>query len=107
MPLYNEETEEVRVVTTKFDRAYRVTVNYPNKGIPSIRYDLERIERKNGNDRSLGTIGHFEERLVPDNKNTTFNLINEEGEVLGQATYEQVQLFLYSLFFHLAPKEKV
>ena len=104
MPLYNEKTSEVTITTTEFDRAYRITVNYPNKGIPSIRYDLERVERKNGNDKSLGVTGHFEEKLLPGNKNTTFNLINEAGDVLGTATYEQVQLMLYSLFFHLAPE---
>jgi hypothetical protein len=45
MPLYNEDTTEVTVTTTRFDRAYKVTVNYPNQGVPTIRYDLERIER--------------------------------------------------------------
>ena len=104
MPLYNEETTEVTVTTTRFDRAYKVTVNYPNQGVPTIRYDLERIERTNGDDKSLGVVGHFEESLMPANKETTFNLINEAGDVLGTATYEQVQLMLYSLFFHLAPE---
>ena len=104
MPLYNEDTTEVTITTTRFDRAYKVTVNYPNQGVPTIRYDLERIERKKGEDKSLGVVGHLTEELLPENKDTVFNLINEDGKVVGKATYEQVGLMLYSLFFHIAPE---
>ena len=106
MPLYKEETKEVTTVTTTFERAYKITVNYPNKGTPSIRFDLEKIERKDDKDRSIGITGYFEESLNPDNKDTTFNLIDEQGNVIGSFTYEGVQAVLYGLFFHLAAKRE-
>ena len=103
MPLYNEQTTEQTIRITEFDRAYKVTVNYPNAGTPSIRFDLERIERRNGVDRSKGIVGNFEETLNPDNQDTVFDVIDQEGNVVGSAKYEDVQALLYSLFFHLAP----
>jgi hypothetical protein len=55
-------------------------------------------------DKSLGVVGHLTEELLPENKDTVFNLITEDGKVVGKATYEQVGLMLYSLFFHIAPE---
>jgi hypothetical protein len=102
--LYNEKTTEKTIRTTTFDRAYRVVIEHPNKGAPSIRYEEERIERKDGKDRSLGRLGYVEETLTSANVQEKFNVINAEGEVLAEASFQQVQALLYSLYFHLANK---
>jgi hypothetical protein len=104
MPLYNEKTTEETTVTTIFDRAYQVVIEYPNKGIPSIRFEEERIERKNGVDKSLGRLGYVEEKVTQSNITEEFNVIDVEGNILGTSTYQQVQALLYSLYFHIATK---
>lgn len=105
MPLYNEQTTTETITTTTFDRAYRITVNYPNKAIPSITFDEEKIERKGGRDTSLGRIGEVSEQFTEDNALTSFNLLDSEtGEVTGTATYNDVFQLLYGLYFHLATK---
>jgi hypothetical protein len=104
MPLYQEELIEKTIQEQRFTRSYMVTVANPLNGTPSIRYDEERISRKNGIDVRLGYVGNVTEFLTPANLDDTFDLILPGGEVVGEATYGQVQLFLYSLYFHLAAK---
>lgn len=103
MPLYNENRKTVTKEIVTFDRAYRVTFDYPNKKTPSVRFDEETIERTDGNDRSLGVKGFLNKQFTPNNAATEFNLLdNTTGEVTGTATYQDVFNILYSLYFHLA-----
>lgn len=103
MPLYNEQTTEITKTVTTFDRAYQVSVSYPNNGTPSIRFDEEKIKREGGVDTTMGRIGFLKKDLNPDNKDTVFNLMDTEtGEVTGTATYDDLRVMLFSLYFHLA-----
>ena len=103
MPLYNEQTTTETITTTLFDRAYRVTVDYPNKATPSVRFDEERIKRVGAQDVSLGRIGAVTEQFTADNAATEFNVIDPNtGDVVGTATYNDVFQLLYGLYFHLA-----
>jgi hypothetical protein len=108
MSLYNETTVTKTTEITAFDRAYRIEVLNPNAGPKAIRYDEETIERVTQDgvtkDTSKGPIGHLTKQFTPENANTPFNLLNPvTGEALGStATYADLQVLLYSLYFHLA-----
>lgn len=107
MPLYNETSTTETVKTTTYDRAYRTTVHNPNNGTPKIVYEEERIKRLNDNaetDKSVGVVGKLEKELTLANSSTSFPLLNPaDGTSLGAtATYADVQVLLYSLYFYLA-----
>ncbi len=107
MSLYNEQTNTETITTTTFDRSYRVVVENPNNGIPTIRYEEETIKRVTGeDDKSLGAIGSVSESLTTANASESFQLKNPiTGDNLGStSTYGDLQVLLYSLYFHLADK---
>lgn len=105
MPLYNESRETVTKEIVTFDRAYRVTINYPNKGTPSIKFEEEKIRRVDGQDSSMGRLGSLEEVLTEENIDEEYDLISPvDGSKIGTAKYGDVQALLYSLYFYLATK---
>lgn len=108
MSLYKEQTETDTIVTKTFQRSYKATVYNPNKGTPSIRYNEEKVTRVTEDsvttDTTEGLPDFLEKELTVANSGTTFNLLNPtDGSSLGTtATFADVQVLLYSLYFHLA-----
>lgn len=105
MSLYNQQ--EVNETTTYilYDRASFVAVDNPLDGHPKIRYIEERVRREEGKpDVSIGRVGSVEKVLTPENVAEQFDLRHPAtGQPLGaKATFGEVQLLLYSLYFHLA-----
>jgi hypothetical protein len=104
MSLYNEQTTvETRTITT-FDRAKLITVDNPNGMPPHITFVEERIQREDGvPDVSLGQVGTLSKEMTAENATTQFDLLNPAtGQVIGTAQYQDLQVLLYSLYFHLA-----
>lgn len=105
MSLYNEETSVETITTTTFDRSYKITVQNPHNGTPSIEFEEETIKRTNDGstiqDMSLGRISSLKESFTG---SMTFDLLNPlTGDPLGTtATDADLQVLLYSLYFHLA-----
>lgn len=108
MSLYQEQDEVVNRTIKTFVRSYLVTVDSPNNLDPQITYLEEKIQRETGQqDISLGPVNEdnpLTETLTTGNAGTSFDLLNPvDGTSLGStATYADLQVMLYSLFFHLA-----
>lgn len=104
MSLYNESTETVSRTVTRFTRSNLITIDNPNGLPPQITFVEERIEREAGRpDRSLGNVGSLSKALTPENGLTEFTLLNPlTGDAIGTARYQDLQVMLHSLYFHLA-----
>jgi hypothetical protein len=102
--LYQEEVIEKIIQERRHTRAYSIIVSNPLGGVPSIQYYEERIVTTDGVPKSDGFTGILSEPLTPESFNEVFNVLNEDGEVVGIASYGEVQALLYSLYFHLAAK---
>lgn len=98
--LYKEETVAV------YTRASDIMINnpLPSSGLPpQIRFNEERaVISPDGGLRSLGGFhGVCGMELTHDNGNNKFPLLNPEtGEVIGESSYLDVQVLLYSLYKH-------
>jgi hypothetical protein len=109
MSLYDEQTTEETIKTTKYTRANSVNVYNPLHFPPTIEYQEERVCRLNDDpntDKSEGRIGYVSETLTPENAVEAFALKNPvTGEDLGTTgTYTDLQVLIYSLYFHLVTK---
>jgi len=105
MSLYNEQTTTTTQTYTTFDRARTITIDNPNGLPPQITFVEERIRREDGKDDvNLGQVGKLSKQFLPENALTSFPLKNPlDGSLLGvSATYQDLQVMLYSLYFHLA-----
>ena len=112
MSLYNEQTTEKTVKVTTYDRSDQVTIYNPLNGIPSIHYKEEevRVSQIDDGPTEVASSGRKQgilaEELTPDNLTETFDLRNPvTGELLGTtATYQDLQVAVFSLYYHLATK---
>lgn len=108
MALYKETTTTESISTKTYQRSYKATVYNPLNKTPSIRYDEETVTEVTEDGAteitSDGISQFLEEQLTTDNASTSFNLLNPlDGSSLGTtSTYADVQVLLYSLYFHLA-----
>lgn len=104
--LYNERTSRV------YTRASTIVVNnpMPHDGLPP---DIRFYEQDVLVDPDGTMLPVITERMDPNGgvgvtlhtemKDTPFNLIHPEtGEVVGTAKYQDLELMLYSLYFHAA-----
>ena len=100
--LYKEETVAV------YTRASDIIINNPlsSSGLsPAIRFNEERaVVGPDGVPVSMsGLVGVCGMDLTPDNGNNTFPLRNPEtDEVIGESSYLDVYVLLYSLYAHAA-----
>lgn len=100
--LYKEETVEV------YTRASDIMITnpLPSAGLPpQIRFNEERaVKQPDGELVSLGGFsGVCQLALTPDTASTSFDLLHPEtNAVLGSATYQDLQVMLYSLYIHAA-----
>lgn len=105
MPLYKEQTTTETIETKTYVRSYKVEIENPLGGLPSIVYQEEKVLRRDDGDFSQGRISDIKETLSDSNQEEVFDLIDpESGEVVGQGTYNQLRVLVYSLYFHLATK---
>ena len=104
MPLYNEETLVDNVSKTKYERSYQAVLNNFVGEVPEIQFKTAWVLRDNntGSEEQLDYKRTLTSEYDPAE---VFNVIDQDGNVLDQATYGQVFALMYSLFFHVANKE--
>jgi hypothetical protein len=99
--LYKEQNTKVYV------RVSDIMINNPheNSGLaPSIRFNEEyAVLDPNGEVHPQGYSGHCIKEMAREDAATEFNLLDPNtGTVLGKATFGELQLMLFSLYFHVA-----
>ena len=98
--LYKEETVAV------YTRASDIMINnpLPSSGLsPQIRFNEERaVKDPDGTLRQIGgMIGQCGLEMTAENATTPFPLMHPELNVqIGEATYQDLQVLLYSLYIH-------
>ena len=102
--LYNEKSVKGMIDKTRYERAHRLELHNPLGRLPQVIFRTSWVERDNvtGEERQLDMLRTLSETYDP---NELFDIIDEEGQVVGQADYRTVFGLLYSLFFHVAAKE--
>jgi hypothetical protein len=92
-----------------FVRANQIIVNnpLPGNGVPSIQFQerLVAVDSETGVQKEIESAGFCSEALTAENIGETFELIHpESGTVIGQSSYQELQVLLYSAYFHVAEK---
>lgn len=97
---YSEKT------VTSYTRAETISIRNLLNNPPMIQFNEEEvIVTPEGTEHPTGFAGvHVNEVLYDTNIGEEFNLIDENGDVSGTATYGQFQQMLYSLYLHVAAK---
>lgn len=95
--------QESNVTGTVYTRAFKIVIDNALGQNPSIHYQQEQVANLDGGEHFQKLVGSVSVTLTPDNAQTVFPLIHPiTGDLLGEATYEQFQLILYSLYLHTA-----
>ena len=104
MPKYNERRITDRTVYTEYEYAHRVELNNPLGGVPQVLFHTSWVEvdTKTGEETQKDFHRTLQETYAG---NETFDVVDTEGNVLGQTDYNTLLASLYSLFFHVAAKE--
>lgn len=107
MPKYRAENQTLET----YVRASRVIIENPLPHIanPHIHYTeaLVSVDAA-GNERIMDTVGAVVESFKPENQDTVFDLIHPvTGDVIGQSSYTDLQVLIYSLYFYLANERDV
>lgn len=103
MPLYNEQNITDSVSKTKYERSYQAILNNFMGQTPTVDFKTALVVRDN-NTGSEEQLEYLRTLTSEYNPNEVFDVIDQDGNVLGQSTYEQVFGLMYSLFFHVANK---
>jgi len=104
MPLYNEESITDTIDKTRYERAHRVEIHNPLNGMPSLVMHTSWVEQDNvsGEEKQKEYFRVLKDSYVP---NEAFDVLDTDGNVVGQADYQTLMGMMYGLFFHLAAKE--
>lgn len=98
--LYREEEAKV------YTRASDILINnpLPESGlVPQIRFNEEFVVTRGEESIPQGPSGACFLQLTPETAGTEFNLLHPvTDEVIGTATYQDLQVLLYSLYLHAA-----
>lgn len=105
MPKYNETS----VTGESWIRSNKIICKNEYEQPPTIYYQEEELFNFSDGKvvKSLYTpLNPVMETFIPDNANTTFELINPETELPtgNTATYQDLYVLIHSLYFHLAKK---
>lgn len=101
MPKYNPKTKTVNETVVSYEYAHRVVIQNDLGRPPVLQFHTSDVLEHEGTEGYL----QFKRVLVePYVTNETFNVIDRDGNVIGQADYDTVFGLMYSLFFHVAQK---
>lgn len=104
MPKYNESRITDTTDHTHYEYAHRVELNNPLGGAPQVVFRTSWV--KTDNETGEEVQGDFHRTLQETyTGNEAFNIVDADGNVLGQMDYDTLFASLYSLFFHVASKE--
>lgn len=103
MPLYNEETITESKSKTRYEYAYNIELQNHLGKPPKVVFKTGTAERNN--DTGEETLLSFKRTLEEVySGNEVFDVVDLDGNVVGQADYDTLFGLLYSLFFHVAAK---
>lgn len=94
--------KESSISGTSWVRANKITITNGYNEVPTIHFHEEEVAEVNGSvyRKELGAM-----TTEMTDGATTFPLINPmDGSVIGSATYQQLQVMMFSLYFALATK---
>ena len=92
--------KEVSLTGVSWQRAHLITIANSHGGTPWIKFQEERITQLSDGQVLHSPVGELIEEMV--DPSTVFNVINPlTGDIVGTATYQDLQVLLYSLYFHL------
>lgn len=99
--LYKEQDAKL------YTRVCDIIINNPHEGMglhPSIRFNEEyAVVELDGTVKPQGPAGLCMQEFRADNATTPFDLLHPEtGAVIGSATFQDLQVMLFSLYFHTA-----
>lgn len=102
--LYNAQNVTDTIDKTLYERAHRVELHNPLNKLPFIEFYTSWVEKDNetGEETQKEMKRTLREHYNPAE---AFNVMDADGNVIGQATYEQLFGLLYGLFFYVAAKE--
>lgn len=103
MPKYNETRTTDTVDVSRYEYAHRAELSNPLNGMPQLAFRTSWVDVNNetGEERSGESYRTLTDTYAP---NEVFDVVDQEGNVVGQADYQTLFGLLYSLFFHLADK---
>lgn len=104
MPLYNKQVITDTIDKTRYERAHRIEVHNPLNGLPSLVMRTSWVERDNATREEVQKES-FRTLLDTYRPNEVFDILDLQGNVVGQSDYDTLMGILYGLFFHLAAKE--
>ena len=104
MPLYNERSITDTIDKTHYERAHRIEIHNPLNGVPKLVMRTSWVEKDNetGVETQQESYRVLEDLYVPDE---VFDVLDSDGNVVGQADHATLMGMLYGLFFHVAAKE--
>ena len=104
MPLYNERSITDTIDKTRYERAHRIEIHNPLNGVPKLVMLTSWVEKDNetGVETQQESYRVLEDLYVPDE---VFDVLDSNGNVVGQTNHAALMGILYGLFFHVASRE--
>lgn len=106
MPKYNERRTTDTVDVSRYEYGHRMELNNPLGGTPQLvfRTSWVDVDNETGTEEQGEFYRSLSDTYAPDE---VFDVVDQDGNVVGQANYQTLYGLLYSLFFHIASKEDV
>jgi len=95
--------QQSNITGESWKRAYRVIINNEYQSIPRIEFFEEKVVNIEGSIIKQND-GSVAEQFTEANATETFDIKDEEGNVIDTKTYLEVYSLLQSLYLHLAAK---
>ena len=96
--------KETQITASKYQRARFVTITNDKGTNPFISFVEEQIVVLDDGSFVKNECGLVGEVLTVDNATEQFDILNDDGTVSGQSTYQDVYKLLSSLYIHMATK---
>lgn len=106
MPKYNESRITDTTDHTHYEYAHRVELNNPLGGAPQVVFHTSwvKVDNETGVEEQGESKRILQETYVG---NEVFDVVDADGNVVGQSDYDTLFASIYSLFFHVAGKKDV
>lgn len=96
--------KETQINATKYQRAKFVMINNEKGYYPRISFTEEQIVILDDGSFIKNECGLISEELNETSSTEQFNIVDSNGNIVGQATYNDVYNMLSSLYLHIASK---
>lgn len=96
--------KETQITATKYQRAKMAMIINEKGENPKVAFTEEQIVLLDDGTFVKNDCGRIQEELTVDNATEQFDILNDDGTVAGQSTYQDVYKLLSSLYIHMATK---